>query len=389
MPKSDLTLTFDIKEKKSVSTTTGEHITEALVYNADDVFYGVQIDVAAPEQIVYVFAKAENGYKPYEAKIGDESFEFTYYSPEQYMARVTLPKTEGPYVISTTAIAVYQVSEADKQTIQFSEGNLYAENETVEFIVAVPTGKTIDTVTVVDENGVDLGIEVTLNGVYGSFLMPKKNCKVKVTFKDVSTEKATVKGVFDDDLFNIRSSNNYDWNFATGFEIAIGTTINFTVEEFEGTAYYVGIRNGEAEEIIAVKGDEYGDFSYNRTIIVNGNVEIVVSYNQSDIVFTPTVAKATVKADFDSEEYRVNSSTNYDWDFAKGFEVDVGTSFYLNVIYDSGLEFYVGIKNGTKEEIIAATEDEETGEYTFGKSITVEGDVLIVVRETQASISFK
>ena len=84
----------------------------------------------------------------------------------------------------------------------------------------------------------------------------------------------------------------------------------------------------------------------------------------------------------------MRSSTNYDWDFAEGFRVDKGSTFYLSVFDDYGEDFYVGVKIGESAVTYHAVEDEDSGEYSFGKALVADGDVIIKVGPTESSVSF-
>ncbi len=68
--------------------------------------------------------------------------------------------------------------------------------------------------------------------------------------------------------------------------------------------------------------------------------------------------------------------------------MDAGTSFYLTVQNMYGENFWVGVKIGDEVNKYQATEDEDTGEYTFGKSFTATADVKIKVGYSSTSVDF-
>ena len=113
-----------------------------------------------------------------------------------------------------------------------------------------------------------------------------------------------------------------------------------------------------------------------------------------DVTVTVTYAdlndesKVSVIAIYDEDQYGVNSSTNYDWDFAEGFQIDKGSTFFLSVTDYYGMDFYVGVKVGDSVTIYHATEDEDSGEYTFGRAIVATGDVTIKVGYNESSVGF-
>lgn len=125
------------------------------------------------------------------------------------------------------------------------------------------------------------------------------------------------------------------------------------------------------------------DLPYASLVMPGENVVVDVVYEDLE-----TSATVSVVAYFDDSQYGVNSSTNYDWDFAEGFTIDTGSTFYLSVFDYYGENFYVGVKIGENVKIYPADEDEDSGEYTFGKALVADGDVVIKVGPTQSSVEF-
>ncbi len=390
MPSSDVVITVTFAEKIDIAVTLGEHIESAAFYNADDIFYGVEITKAQPGDEVYLFVTAEEGYKPTALTVGEESVDFTSYDGGYtFMACLTVPEDATSFEVSPSASIAYTAISADSEVeIMFNGGHVYFEGETVRFSVGVPAGKQIESVSLVDEEGTALETEVTMSGTYGSFTMPAKNVKVVVTFGELSGEYVHVSASYDDDLYYVYSSTDYDWNFLDGFDVLLGSTFYLSVGDYDGQEFFVGIKNGETVETIAATLDEdMGEYLFGRSIVVAGDVEIKVGASEEEVAFE-TAATAHVSATFDEDVYEVNSSTDYSWDFAAGFDVEIGTTFYLSV-YSYDMEpFYVGIKNGENVQVLAATVDEEMGEVSFGASIEVAGDVEIKVGATEADVSF-
>ncbi len=125
------------------------------------------------------------------------------------------------------------------------------------------------------------------------------------------------------------------------------------------------------------------DLPYGSFVMPAGEVALTVAYSELS-----TGDNVSVIAYFDADQYRVRSSTNYDWDFAEGFRVDKGSTFYLSVFDDYGEDFYVGVKIGESAVTYHAVEDEDSGEYSFGKALVADGDVIIKVGPTESSVSF-
>ena len=113
-----------------------------------------------------------------------------------------------------------------------------------------------------------------------------------------------------------------------------------------------------------------------------------------DVTLTVTYAdlpvgdQVSVIAYYDDDQYRVSSSTNYDWDFAEGFRMDKGATFYLSVLDYYGEDFYVGVKIGETVETYHASQDEDSGEYSFGKALVANGDITIKVGPSRSSVAF-
>lgn len=284
MPATDVTVNLDIRAKVPVSYTVSEHVANAKFYDQPDMFYGVETAVGVPGEEVYLFASAESGYKPQTASTDDgHTFSFVHYADNIYYCPITI--TEGAASMTATIQCIKAYSASSEQVVVFTGGNLFAEGETVNMAIQIPSGKEIKSVKVLTEGGDE--VPYTLNGAYGSFVMPAANVTVTVTYADLSTED-----------------------------------------------------------------------------------------------------KVNVIAYYDEEQYRVSSSTNYDWKFAKGFQIDKGTTFYLQVLDYYGENFYVGVKNGETVTVYPAVMDEDSGEYSFGKAITATGDVTIKVGATKASVAF-
>lgn len=125
------------------------------------------------------------------------------------------------------------------------------------------------------------------------------------------------------------------------------------------------------------------DLPYGTLVMPEEDVTINVVYEDLEVGTT-----VTVKAFFDEDQYGVRSTTNYDWDLAEGFTIDRGATFYLSVIDYYGENFYVGVKIGENVNTYPANMDEDSGEYSFGKALVADGDVVIKVGPTQTSVAF-
>jgi len=389
MPATDVNITLDITDKVPVTASGDSHIIEANIYNYPDIYAGWIVPYGIPGEDIYIIARAEEGYKPISAtNDAGVSSTFTHYGADMYVCPVTMPADAQKMTVTVASAKAYTVTS--QQYISLDQGTIYARGETVKFTMKAPDGKQIDTVTAKTTSGTD--VPLALDIPYATFTMPAEDVEITITYSDIAVEDVvSVIAYYDEDQYRVRSSTNYDWDFAQGFTASKGTTIYLEVYDDYGEDFYVGVKIGEEATTYHANFDEdWGEYSFGKAFVANGDVTIKVGPTENSVQFTQTPAPATVtvKATFDEDQYRVKSSTNYDWDFAQGFTVEKGTTFYLTVQDDYGENFYVGVKIGEEATTYPATEDEDTGEYTFGKSITATADTTIKVGPTEASVGF-
>lgn len=157
----------------------------------------------------------------------------------------------------------------------------------------------------------------------------------------------------------------------------------------EKVSFAIGVPTGKKiDKVLAIT--ESGrmvpvtlDAPYGSFTMPEENVTVAVSYADLEVL-----NYVSVIAYYDDDQYRVSSSTNYDWKFAEGFKIDKGATFYLSVMDYYGEDFYVGVKIGETVTVYHADQDEDSGEYTFGKALVATGDVVIKVGPTQSSVNF-
>ncbi|MDE5555837.1 MAG: hypothetical protein K2J10_11740, partial [Muribaculaceae bacterium] len=160
---------------------------------------------------------------------------------------------------------------------------------------------------------------------------------------------------------------------------AEGETVSFTMKVPDGKK----IDNVTATTKSGESIDLSLDLPYGTFVMPADDVTVTVTYTDLE-----TGDVVSVIAYYDQDQYSVRSSTNYNWDFSEGFTIDKGATFYLSVYDDYGENFYVGVKIGDSVETYPATEDEESGEYTFGKALVANGDIIIKVGPTESSVEF-
>lgn len=158
----------------------------------------------------------------------------------------------------------------------------------------------------------------------------------------------------------------------------------------EGETVSMSIFVPEGERIVSVKAvDAHGttvpltlDLPYASFIMPASDVDVSVVYEKLN------GGTASVIAYFDEERYGVSSSTNYDWDFAQGFTIERGATFFLSVYDYENSEFWVGVKIGDTVSVYAAQFNDMMGEYSFDKALVADGDVVIKVGGTEDSVAF-
>lgn len=288
MPAGDVTITLNIKNKVPVSYTASEHITDGVLKDQKNWYAGVPTTVWIPGEEIYLFVGVEDGYKPLTATTDSgKVFTFENYGPthdgEKYVSSVKLDEDATSMSVSVQCGVAYNVSCA--QNVMFNGGNAFCEGETVTFSIGVAAGKEIDTVTAVDASGNP--VAVTVDGAYGSFVMPASNVTVTVTYKDLSSEdQVSVIAYFNEDEYSVSSSTNYDWDFAEGFNMGKGATFYLSVFGYYGEMFYVGVKIGDTVTVYpAEDADGYGEYSFGKSLVASGNVVIKVGPTESSVSF--------------------------------------------------------------------------------------------------------
>lgn len=284
MPAADVDIILDIQKKIPVTCAPSQHVAEARIYDAPDIYYGVEVSAGIPGEKIYVIATAEEGYKPMTATTDDgNTFEFSHYGGNMYVCPVTISENATSVSVSVTCAKAWSVSSA--QYVVFDDGTLYAEGETVSFSMNVPSGKQIESVTAVTASGAE--IDITLDLPYGSFVMPAEDVVVTVAYSDLAVgDQVSVIAYYDEDQYGVNSSTNYDWDFAEGFNIDKGATFYLSVLDYYGEDFYVGVKIGDTVEIYpAAEDEESGEFSFGKALVANGDIVIKVGPTESSVGF--------------------------------------------------------------------------------------------------------
>ncbi len=284
MPKSDVTVNLDIRHKVPVSFTKGEHVDTVGIYDADDMYYGRPTTLGTPGKPIYFFVPAETGFKPVKVIADDgKSYSFTHYGDNIYMSEVIIGKDASELSVNIQCGKAYTVSS--EQVVQFEQGKLYCQGDTVKMAIQVPSGKQIESVKATTTSGVD--VPVTLNAPYGTFIMPAEDVKVTVTYSDLSQgDNVSVIAYYDADQYRVSSSTNYDWKFLEGFTTTKGSTIYVTVLDYYGENFYVGVKIGNDLVVYPATMDEdSGEYSFGKAITLTGNTVIKVGATKASVTF--------------------------------------------------------------------------------------------------------
>lgn len=174
-------------------------------------------------------------------------------------------------------------------------------------------------------------------------------------------------------------STKNDISFDDGTLYAEGETVSMAIYVPDGERITsVKATDAEGHDLPVTLNLPYASF-----VMPASDVSVEVTYEQIG-----TGSTVSVIAYYDADTYDVYSSTNYDWDFAEGFTMERGATFYLSVSDYEGSNFYVGVKIGDTVTVYPADFDDMMGGYSFGKALVADGDVVIKVGATEDQVAF-
>lgn len=199
--------------------------------------------------------------------------------------------------------------------------------------------------------------------------------RAAVRIPDTATElKATVEVA---EAYTVSGNENITFNGGTLY--AEGETVSMSIYVPEGQRIAsVKATDAEGGEVAVTLDLPYAGF-----VMPASDVTVEVTYEDIDAGSTVSVI-----AYYNADTFDVYSTTNYDWDFAEGFTMNRGATFYLTVYNYEGTEFYVGVKVGETVTIYPADFDDMMGEYSFGKALVADDDVVIKVGASEAEVAF-
>ena len=164
-----------------------------------------------------------------------------------------------------------------------------------------------------------------------------------------------------------------------GNSFAAGETVTFAVgvpagQQLDG----VTAKAQDGTSVAVTMDGTHGSFT-----MPAQNVTLTATFKKID----PST-QATIKAIYDEDEYRVYSQSEAYWGTitSEGITVPAGTVLYINVQDDYGMPFWVSVKIGDDVQYYQAQEDEDTGEYTFGRSFSFTTNSVIKVGGSRSSV---
>ncbi len=169
--------------------------------------------------------------------------------------------------------------------------------------------------------------------------------------------------------------------FNGGHYYAAGETVSFTIAVPEGKKIdTVTATDANGANVPLTLDGTYGSFT-----MPEADVTVTVAFK--DIELGDNV---TIKALYDEDQYRVTSQSTayYGAIDSEGIQVATGTTLYISVQDDYGEPFWVGLKIGDSIQYFQAKEDEDTGEFTFGRSFVFSADAVIKVGATKDAVTF-
>ena len=389
MPDNDVTVAFTFAAKLGISlANTLPHATSVSILSQANAYAGEEVSKVAPGDVVYVYAEMERGYRLASASINGGSAIASYEGENGYFVKIEIPETGDAISISLEEEAGYYVTSSDKHVTLSTKAQ--KAGSTFSFIVAPDEGKVTDAVVLKNANGEDVtkDLNLTLDGNYGSFTMPTYDLTLEVTYRDLASDKYTVTAIYDEEDFYIADNSFREFEPDTPYEVE--GQLSFTIYAYEWDEFYYSVKMGD-EVVVApthVVNEDGEPASKFQQIILTGDVTINVGLSEDEVAFEDeNVEKCSVKAIYDDNEYYLYCSNPMGADAYEGFEVNKDYLISFEIISDSGNLFYVSFQFGEETPYAeAATEDEESGEYTFSKTIAVSSDLTIRIGATEASV---
>ena len=389
MPDNDVSIAVTFAEKLSISLANAlPHATSVSILSQANAYAGIEVEKVAPGDVVYVYAEMERGYRLASASINGGEAIASYEGENGFFVKLTIPETKSPIAVVLNEEAGYYVSTSDRHVTLSKKAQ--KAGSTFSFIVAPDEGKVTDCVSLKNASGEDVtaALNLALDGNYGSFTMPAYDVTLEVAYRDLDNAKYSVTAIFDEEDFYIADNSFREFEPNTPYEVE--GQLGFTIYAYEWDEFYYSVKMGdqvvvEPTHVVNEDGEPASKF---QQIILTGDIIIKVGLSEEDVAFEkPSSNKCSVKAIYDDNEYYLYCSNPMGAEPLDGFEVAEGYQISFEIISDSRNLFYVSFKFGDDAPYVeSAVEDEESGEYTFSKTIAVTADLTIKIGETEASV---
>jgi len=391
MPDSDVSVDIAISLNPTIEVSSTSHVTSASIYDSID--YRNAITNIAPNNTFDVLPVLEEGYLLIGGYINGENYiDFSTAISTRYL-HFTMPEGISKATISFKVGQQRNITIADSAngSLEMTSGSTATSGETASFKIKPSSGYNIDKIKLTDSNDNDLDTTVTFDAIQGQFIMPDSDVKIVASFKkdEDAKDNYSVLAVTSSDEYIVKDNNFTDLTKAT--EYKSGSTLFFTVANDSGNSFWIYATMGE-NQIINQQADEdpdTGEYGFQKSFTVNGDIKICVSDTEANAKALATkdttvkfsvLAKVSDADEFTVKDYKYKDLTangiTYEKDSTLGFTVtdDYGESFWVVTYVDNVITI-------DKQ----ATEDPDSGEYTFQASFAVTGNVVIKIASTSAA----
>jgi hypothetical protein len=391
MPDNDVSVSVATALNPTIEIGNSEHVSSAKIYDSIDMRN--EITSVAPSETFDIYPTLEENYLLLGGYINGENYiDCSTYLSARYL-HFTMPKdiTKANVTFKVGLKRNVTIAASENGSIALTSSSAVAFNDKVAFTITPATSYTIDTIRLTDSSDVDLDTAITFDEIQGEFIMPDKDVKIVATFKknSDSQDKYTVKAITSSDQYTVKDGNFKD--LTAGEELNSNATFFFSVANDDGNSFWVYATMADKQIINqqAKEDEDTGEYTFQKSFNVTGDVKIYVSdtevnakalVNKDTTVKYSVIAKVSDSDEFTVKDYQYKDLTQagitYVKDSTLGFTVsdDLGNSFWV-----------VTYVNDVITIDQKATEDEESGEYSFSTSFAVTGNVKIKVASTQAA----
>lgn len=375
MPANNVAIEVVYAMELKINYVASDHI-ESVQFSRDS--WGSTIyTTIAPGEGFYVLATASKGYQVTKAILNGTT-EFAVSWGSLY---VSVPADATEVNIALVAEQAYAVTTTVTNGECYTSDASYVPGSEVSLSIYPNDDYVLDSITFTDGEGKTVNLAYTYEYYSLTFTMPAHALNVAVSFKQAEN-LFTITFIYDENAFEVEDNN---WNALT----TTTTTGNlyFSVSSYnELSSFWMSFDNGTEVTYQEVTGDpEMGEpASYSKTTTFTADTTVRIGETKESVTPAPSTT-CTITFSFDEDQYIVKDYNFNSYANGGTASVENGSTFGLSVQDQYGEKFYVGI-TGTTTQVIAATEDPDTGEYTFSHSFTVTENLTIKIGATEASV---